>query len=155
VRYSLEGPLLGQGAQCEPVLRSLPDWFGIESSLVQYVKDIEVMPTFLCRHLERVVGFLTIHKHNQVSAEIHVVAVSPDHHRQGVGKRLLNQAEEWLRSDRFEYLQVKTVGPARADENYEKTRQFYEAVGFRPLEEFPTLWGEGMPCLQMVKRLPQ
>jgi len=109
---------------------------------VQYVKDADVLPTFTCRHSEQVVGFLTIRKHNRFAAEIHVVGVLPNHHRQGVGKSLLARAEEWLRSEGIEYLQVKTLGLARPDVNYEKSRRFYEAVGFRPLEEFPTLWGK-------------
>jgi hypothetical protein len=40
---SIEGPLLGQSALCEPILRSLPDWFGIEESTAQYIRDIEGM----------------------------------------------------------------------------------------------------------------
>jgi len=111
------------------------------------------MPTFLCRHDDDVVGLLTIRKHNPFSAEIHVVGVSPIHHRQGVGRALLTRAEEWLQTDGVEFLQVKTLGPTRPDEDYDKTRQFYEAVGFRPLEEFPTLWGKTLPCLLMVKKL--
>ena len=103
--------------------------------------------------MERVVGFLTIHKHNAFSAEIHVIAVLPEHHRQGLGKAMLAAAEEWLKKDGIEFLQVKTLGTSRPDKNYETTRQFYEASGFRPLEEFETLWGEGLPCLQMVKKL--
>ena len=66
---------------------------------------------------------------------------------------MLGQTEVWLKSDGIEYLQVKTLGSLRPDRNYEKIRQFYEALGFRPLEEFETLWGEGLPCLQMVKNL--
>ena len=31
-------------------------------------------------------------------------------------------------------------------------RAFYLACGFRPLEEFPTLWGPENPALQLVKR---
>ena len=153
MKASIEGPLLGQAADCEPILRSLPQWFGIESALIQYVKDIDVMPTFISRHAEQIVGFLTIRKHNSISAEIHVIAILPDHHRQGIGSALLAQTEEWLKSDGVEYLQVKTLGSSRPDINYEKTRQFYEALGFLPLEEFETLWGEGLPCLQMVKKL--
>lgn len=153
VNQTIEGPLLKQSIHCERILRSLPDWFGIESSLVQYVNDVEKMPTFVCRRGEDVVGFLSIRKHNPFSAEIHVVGVLPNHHRQGIGKALLVCTEEWLQSDGVEFLQVKTVGPSRPDEDYDKTRQFYEAVGFRPLEEFPTLWGETLPCLLMVKKL--
>ena len=153
MKHSIEGPLLGQAAHCESILRSLPDWFGIESSIVQYVKDIEEMPTFVFRHGNDVVGFLTIRMHNPFSAEMHVVGILPTHHRQGIGKALLSLAEEWLAADGIEFLQVKTLGPTRPDENYDKTRLFYESVGFRPLEEFPTLWGETLPCLLMVKKL--
>ena len=66
---------------------------------------------------------------------------------------MLTQSEEWLKKDGVEFLQVKTIAPSRVDKNYERTRHFYESLGFRPLEEFKTLWGEGLPCLQMVKKL--
>jgi ribosomal protein S18 acetylase RimI-like enzyme len=49
-------------------------------------------------------------------------------------------------------MQVKTLGPSRPDEHYAKTRAFYEALGFRPLEEFKQIWDENNPCLVMVKR---
>lgn len=39
------------------------------------------------------------------------------------------------------------------DQNYERTRRFYLAAGFTPLEEFPDLWDERNPCLLMVKSL--
>jgi hypothetical protein len=47
---------------------------------------------------------------------------------------------------------VKTLGPSRPSEGYERTRRFYEARGFVALEEIHGLW-EGNPCLLMVKRL--
>ncbi len=35
-----------------------------------------------------------------------------------------------------------------------KTREFYKAVGFYPLEEFTEIWGgKENPCLLMVKAL--
>ena len=37
--------------------------------------------------------------------------------------------------------------------NRDRTRLFYEAMDFRPLEELKTLWGERLPCLIMVKKL--
>jgi hypothetical protein len=51
-----------------------------------------------------------------------------------------------------EYLQVKTLGPSWPDPGYERTRRFYEARGFVPLEEIHGLW-EHNPCLILVKRL--
>ena len=150
---TFQGPGLGQAAVCEPILRSLPDWFGLEEALVQYVKDIEVMPTFTACGPDRVEGFATINRHFPMTAEIHVIGVRPGHHRRGIGRALVERAEAWLAGAGVEYLQVKTLGPSRPDEHYDRTRLFYEAIGFRPLEEFKTLWGERMPCLQMVMKL--
>jgi len=45
--YRVRGPLRGQGAACAAVLRALPDWFGIEASIVQYVEDVDDLPTFV------------------------------------------------------------------------------------------------------------
>jgi ribosomal protein S18 acetylase RimI-like enzyme len=149
----IEEPALGRTDVCEPILRSLPDWFGIERSIVQYLKDMETMPTLVAKTASEAVGFLTLKKQNDYSAEIHVIAVSPEAHRCGVGKRLLEAAENILRRDGIEYLQVKTRGPSKPDEHYERTRAFYMAVGFRPLEEFTDLWDENNPCLVMVKKL--
>lgn len=50
-------------------------------------------------------------------------------------------------------LQVKTLGASHPDAGYARTRHFYERWGFLPLEE-TALWGEGTPCLIMVKPLP-
>jgi ribosomal protein S18 acetylase RimI-like enzyme len=63
--------------------------------------------------------------------------------------------EAHLQAQGIEYLQVKTLSPAHPDKNYAKTRAFYHALGFRPLEEFPDLWGEQNPCLQMIKYLSE
>ncbi|WP_231979620.1 N-acetyltransferase [Tessaracoccus coleopterorum] len=49
-------------------------------------------------------------------------------------------------------LEVKTLGPSHPDERYARTRHFYERCGFLALEE-TDLWGEGTPCLIMVKPL--
>jgi hypothetical protein len=37
----ITGPEFNQGAICEPILRSLPDWFGIEEANRQFLLDIE------------------------------------------------------------------------------------------------------------------
>lgn len=149
----IEEPALGKSDFCEPILRSLPDWFGIESSIVQYLKDIETMPTLIAGADGETAGFLTIEKHNKYSAEVHVIAVRPELHRSGVGKQLLQHAEKMLCQDGVEYLQVKTRGPSQPDEHYERTRAFHLAMGFRPLEEFPDIWDKDNPCLVMVKKL--
>ena len=71
-------------------------------------------------------------------------------HRQGAGRALVSAVEADLRADGAELLEVKTLGPSRPDPGYDRTRQFYAAMGFRPLEEIGGLW-PGNPCLVMVK----
>jgi ribosomal protein S18 acetylase RimI-like enzyme len=153
VEFVVQGPLLGQAVLCEPILRSLPQWFGIEEAVVHYVQEIEHLPTFLAVADGRVAGFLSLKEHFAEAAEVYVMGLRVEYHRRGLGCALVERAEEWFRSRGGEYLQVKTLSPARADENYARTRAFYRAMGFRPLEEFPHLWDEANPCLLLVKAL--
>jgi ribosomal protein S18 acetylase RimI-like enzyme len=153
MNFKIEGPHSGKSSLCEPILRCLPEWFGIEEAIVNYVREINSLPTLLARDGEQVLGFLTIKQHNPHTAEIYVMGVPPEAHRNGIGKSLVHASEVWLREQGVEYLQVKTLGPSHPDENYASTRSFYTAMGFRPLEEFTQIWGEQNPCLLMVKRL--
>ncbi len=150
---TIEGPLVGQSSVCEPILRALPEWFGIEEALLDYVNDTDVMPTFVAASDDGPAGFLTIKRHFPGAAEIHVMGILPGLHRKGIGEALLDRAEAWLRAESVEFLQVKTLSPARLNEAYERTRAFYIAMGFQPLEEFKTLWCEANPCLLLVKKL--
>ena len=68
-----------------------------------------------------------------------------------MGAALVNQALVEAHSLGRPYLTVKTRGPSLPYEPYERTRAFYEAVGFQPLEEFTEIWGPDNPCLIMIK----
>jgi len=151
--FKIEGPLLKQSSICVPILRTLPDWFGIEEAILDYEREIEHLPTFLAKADGSVLGFLSLKQHNPFSAEIYVMAVHPSAHRGGIGRALVVAAEVHARGLGVEYMQVKTLGSSRPDENYAKTRTFYEALGFRSLEEFKQIWDENNPCLVMVKRM--
>jgi ribosomal protein S18 acetylase RimI-like enzyme len=138
---------------CEPILRALPEWFGIEESNARYIKDIDVMPTLVAFIGEEAVGFLTIKEHNEYTAEILVMGVLPEVQRRGAGRALVREAVKILQKGGREYLQVKTLSSSNPDEHYAATRKFYFAMGFRPVEDFGNLWDEENPCLLMVKYL--
>ena len=80
------------------------------------------------------------------------MAVTPSLHRRGIGRKLLGALQEDLVTQSVEFLQVKTLGPSYPSHEYERTRLFYESMGFRALEEIEGLW-PGNPCLIMVKFL--
>ncbi len=152
---SIKGPCFRKGALCEAVLRSLPDWFGIEEAVRQYALDIDRLPTFLVMDGDRALGFLSLKIHNEYSAELYVMGIRPEAQRQGIGRGLLGKAEAFLREQGIEYLQVKTLGSSHPDEHYAKTRAFYLAMGFRPIEEFFQTWNAENPCLVMVKKISE
>ncbi len=143
----------GEEGACEAILRALPEWFGIEEALAGYVRDLGVLETRVADDGGTVVGFLTVQQSTPSSAEIRVMAVAPEVHGQGYGRRLMESAEHALRVRGIEFLEVKTLSQARPDAHYEKTRGFYEHMGFRPLGE-TNEWGDANPCLVMVKHLP-
>jgi GNAT superfamily N-acetyltransferase len=143
------------------LLRSLPDWFGIESANAGYVAKAHELPTYLAWPADggsvpgtepRPVGVLLTARHFPQSAEIYLLAVEPAMHRRGIGRALIEALEGDLAAAGVELLQVKTLGPALPDANYDGTRRFYSRLGFRPLEEIHDLW-PGTPCLIMVKVL--
>jgi len=149
----VEGPLLNQTSVCVPILQALSNWFGIEKAILDYGGKIERLPTFLAKANGEVLGFLSLKQHNPYSAELYMMAVHPDRHRGGIGRALVEAAEAYARNLGVEYMQVKTLGPSRSHEPYSRTRAFYEAVGFRLLEEFKQIWDRNNPCLIMVKRV--
>ena len=92
----ISGPHSGQSSLCEPVLRSLPEWFGIESAILDYIEAIDRMPTFLALDNGRTIGFATICRHFPTAAEIYVMAVRREYHLTGIGRKLLVRSESWL-----------------------------------------------------------
>lgn len=146
-------PAPGNAALTEPILRALPDWFGIEEATRHYVAYTQDNPTYIAYDGAAAVGFLSPKQHSPYAAEIYVMAVLPAYHRHGVGRALVQTLEADLRTRGVEYMQVKTLADTDPDEGYQRTRAFYRAVGFRDLEVFPDLWSADNPCLQLVKRL--
>jgi GNAT superfamily N-acetyltransferase len=138
---------------CEKVLRSLPGWFGIESAILEYIRDVQTMPMLAAIEEGEVLGFLSLNFHNSFTTEIHVMGVLPEYHRKNIGRALIKAAEDYLRGRSYKYLTVKTLSESRPSEEYDRTRNFYYRVGFVPVEEFKTLWGEHNPCLFMLKSL--
>ena len=83
------------------------------------------------------------------------MGVEPAVHRRGTGRALVTAAEDWCRAREVRWVQVKTRGPSTYDEDYERTRRFYLAVGFEVLYESRTEWGPENAALVLVKFLPE
>ena len=145
------GPLHGQGATAERVMRALPGWFGIEASIVDYARAAGEGPTFVAEAADGPVGFLTVRPTSAAAVEVHVMGVLPSWHRNGVGRALVERAARYAHELGASVLHVKTLAPSDPDAGYARTRAFYEAVGFVPLEVLTQVWGPENPCLIMVR----
>lgn len=151
VEVQLRVQPVGSGPLCRTMLGTLPTWFGIQASVEDYVSMADQSPSVIASIDGEDVGFLTLVHHSPYATEVYVMAVLPNHHRRGIGRAMLRHVEDILGRAGVEFLQVKTLSAKHPDEGYEKTRAFYLAYGFRPLEEFPNLWGPENPALQLIK----
>ena len=134
---------------CVGVLRALPQWFGIESAILEYREDLKSLDGFVALDGSELVGFVGLKRYGQQSVEINVVGVLPDYRSKGIGTMLLNQVQDDLGKE-VRLLHMKTLAPSHPDPNYVETRAFWKAKGFVPMEAHE-LWGEENPCLVMVK----
>jgi len=140
-----------KGIICERILRALPNWFGVEESIIDYVKTTKEMPFYAVYNGSEPVGFVAIKIHNRYTAEVCVMGILKEFHRKGIGSLLIRKCEQFCIENDMEFLTVKTLDESRISKSYEKTRLFYVSMGFRPLEVFKTIWDESNPCLFMAK----
>jgi ribosomal protein S18 acetylase RimI-like enzyme len=143
----------GGGAICAELLATVPHWFGIPASNEEYRRVADRCPTLVATDGRQPVGFVTVVRHSRHSSELCVMAVRPELHRSGIGRLLVAAAEDRLRSEGVEYLQVKTLSASAGDQPYLRTLAFYTALGFRVLEEMPSLWDAGNPAVLLIKGL--
>jgi len=138
---------------CNEILRALPSWFGVEASIVDYVKKVRSMPFYAAFDGDIAVGFVALKVHNPFTVEVYVMGVLQNYHRKGIGKQLIECCEKYCIVNNMDYLTVKTLDESRESKSYRKTRLFYRSMGFKPLEVFPLHWDEDNPCLFMAKHI--
>lgn len=138
---------------CERIVRALPDWFGIEEGIAEARGYLDSQEGLVAEEDGQVVGFLTFASEFPESAEITWMAVAPNAHRRGVGRRLVDALVRALDARGCELLLVKTLADTHPSPEYAATRAFYRAMGFRPLTMLPDLWDPANPCLLMVRTI--
>lgn len=98
-------------------------------------------------------GFATVKPRTPQAAEIIAMGVLPEWQGCGIGRALVEEASRFALTQGARLLQVKTLGPSHPSEHYARTRAFYEALDFIPLEETTSFWGVGNPCLILMRIL--
>lgn len=140
----------------ESILRALPEWFGDENSLCEYVEKVSEYPFWAAfNEYSECMGFLSVKIHYGHTGDIYVCGVIPEYHRKGIGRKLFSAADEFFINSGCQYVIVKTLSDKAQYEPYELTRAFYLRLGFEPLITLTEVWDENNPCLIMIKKVKE
>ena len=112
------------------VLEALTDWFEVEESREEYISGCVDWTFFTAKEEGEDVGFLCLKETGKATVELAVMGVLKEHHRNGVGRQLVERAKETARSQGYEFMQVKTVKMG-VYEDYDRTNLFYISCGFK------------------------
>ena len=124
---------------CDAIVLSLPYHFGHEGGRAECADAVRTQPGLAAVEDDEVVGFLTLARHSEKSAEITWMAVRSDRRRHGHGRALIERAVVELAAEGVEVVSLLTLAESeiehRETDNYAETRAFYRALGFVPLRE--------------------
>lgn len=143
----------GKAALCREILDDLPEWFGLPEAKANFIAASAELPMLAGLVDGRAIGFVSLKPQTDFAVELYVLGVRRAYHRRGIGRALIENAARLASLQGRRFLTVKTLAASEPDPNYAATRCFYAALGFLPLEVFPTLWDVDNPCLLMVKPL--
>lgn len=135
------------------IMNSLPQWFSPPEDIIAKSRLHRDFPFWAASDGDKAVGFVSIKLHNEFTADVYVIGVLEEYHRCGIGHALLSAVEDYLRTEGYKFLTVKTLDSSAEYEPYERTRSFYRKYGFYPLEVFPLFWDIDNPCLLMCKSI--
>ncbi len=134
------------------ILESLPEWFGISEVREEYIEKSADNLFLTAYDKDNPVGFLYLYETGKDTVELYVMGILKAYHRKGIGKSLFESVKEKAIAKGYSFIQVKTVQMGKYDE-YDKTNQFYQSLGFKEFEVFPTLWDKWNPCQIYVMSL--
>ena len=102
-------------------------WQARQTSDVGSLLDTEPENIWLAMQDGELAGFIGLRMHpDDQMGEVSIIAVSPDRQRQGIGRALLDFAEQQSRSAGMKIVMVETVG----DRGHAPARRAYEATGY-------------------------
>ena len=88
------------------VLEALPEWFGIEESRENYIRDCADQTFLAAKDDDKIMGFLCLKETGNATVELAVMGVLKECHRNGIGRKLVEKAKEVAVSEGYEFMQV-------------------------------------------------
>ena len=104
------------------ILEALPDWFGIPEAREEYIAGSADKRYFAAFDGDRPLGFICLRETGKDTAELYVLGVLKQFHRQGIGRELFKKTAEAAAREGYSFLQVKTVRMGKYDD-YDRDMQ--------------------------------
>ncbi|OCH99155.1 GNAT family acetyltransferase [Legionella jamestowniensis] len=118
---------------CRTITKDLPEYFGLPEANEHYSIGVKTRTNFAAKTENNYIGLVSIDFPYPNNANIYWMAVLRDFHHQGVGSQLIDVACQFAKTHGAKTMTVETLSPFETEENYLKTYQFYQSVGFSPL----------------------
>ena len=134
------------------VLEALHDWFEVDESREQYIRESADQIFLAAKENDAYVGFLCLKQTGNATVELAVMGVLKEYHRSGLGRQLVQESERIAKEAGYSFMQVKTVRMG-VSEDYDRTNLFYISCGFLELEVIEAIWGAENPCQIYIKSL--
>lgn len=134
------------------ILEALHDWFEVDESREQYIRESADQIFLAAKEQDAYVGFLCLKQTGNATVELAVMGVLKEYHRCGLGRKLVQEAQRIAKDAGFSFMQVKTVRMG-VYEDYDRTNLFYISCGFKELEVIEAIWGAENPCQIYIKSL--
>ncbi|MBR2597575.1 MAG: GNAT family N-acetyltransferase [Clostridiales bacterium] len=127
------------------ILESLTEWFEVEESREQYIRESADQPFWAYFDNDVPSGFLCLKETGKETMELAVMGVKKECHRKGAGRRLFVAAKDYAVMKGYSFIQVKTVRSGMYPD-YDITNEFYKSLGFKELEVLEEYWDAANPC---------
>lgn len=127
------------------ILESLTEWFEVEESREQYIRESADQPFWAYFDNDVPSGFLCLKETGKETMELAVMGVKKECHRKGAGRRLFAAAKDYAVMKGYSFIQVKTVRSGMYPD-YDITNEFYKSLGFKELEVLEEYWDAANPC---------
>ena len=88
------------------ILENLHDWFELDESREQYIRECSDWMFFAAREKGDYAGFLCLKETGRQTVELAVMGVLREYHRNGLGRALFNEAQRAAAKEGYSIMQV-------------------------------------------------
>lgn len=137
------------------IAKQSSDYFS-EKGLISLSNDLKIQKIYGAFLGDELLAFITFREADAAALEITWLAVSPEKRGAGIGTLLVKGSLNLLANKKYKICYVKTLAETAKDKGYEKTRSFYQKLGFNTLEiisPYPG-WDKDNPCQILAASLP-